>query len=135
MNTLPIIILALAVSAVFVAYRILSVQKAGRESLQRRYKRIQPLYDRVENEQPITTEDVRKFASNILTREATFNLLKDHDLQHLFPNEFLSVEKAGESYLANWLELPTELDGCPDQVNHVKRVTFAYDGQEKSVHY
>jgi hypothetical protein len=135
MNTLPIIILVLIAIAGFVVYRILSVQKAGRESLQRRYKRIQSLYDKIENEQPVTPEDVYPFAKDRLTRVATFTLLKDHELQDLFPPEFLSIEKAGESYLANWLEFPTELDGCPDEVEHIKRVTFDFDEQCNFVHY
>lgn len=135
MGTLLIIILILIAIAGFVTYRIISVRKAGRETLQRRFKRIQSLYDKAESEQPLMPDEVYPFAKNILTREATFNILKDHGLQELFPKEFLSFEKAGESYLANWLEFPTELDACPDEMEHIKRVSFDFDGQNNFVHY
>ena len=135
MSTLTIIILLLLAIAVFVAYRIISIRKAGRETLQRRFKRIQSLYDKIESKETVTGEDVYDFAKNILTREATFNLLKDSGLSDLFPKEFYSVEKAGETYLANWLEFPTELDACPDEIEHLKRVTIDFDGQNNLVHY
>ena len=135
MSTLTIIILVLVALAGFVAYRIISVHKAGRETLQRRFKRIQPLYDKVESGETVAGEDVHDFAKNVLTREATFKLLKDSGLSHLFPEEFYSIEKAGETYLANWLEYPTELDACPDEIEHMKRVTIDFDGQKNFVHY
>ena len=135
MSTLTIIILLLLAIAVFVAYRIISIRKAGRETLQRRFKRIQSLYDKIESKETVTGEDVYDFAKNILTREATFNLLKDSGLSALFPKEFYSVEKAGETYLANWLEFPTELDACPDEIEHLKGVTIDFDGQNNLVHY
>lgn len=135
MSTLIIIIVILLAVAAFVAYRIISVQKAGRETLQKRFKRIQPLYDKVESGETVTGEDVHDFAKDILTRAATFNLLKNNGLSHLFPKEFYSIEKAGETYLANWLELPTKLDACPDEIEHIKRVTLDFDGQHDVVHY
>lgn len=135
MSTLIIITLLLVALACFVAYRLISVQKAGRETLQRRFKRIQPLYDKVERGETVTSEDAFEFAKNILTREATFNLLNDNGLSHLFPKEFSSIEKAGETHLANWLEFPTELDVCPDEIQHIKRVTIDLDGQDNFAHY
>ena len=135
MSTLIIIILVLAALAGFVAYRIMSVRKAGRETLQKRFKRIQTLYDKVESGETVTSEDTFEFAKNILTREATYNLLNDNGLLHLFPKEFSSIEKAGETHLANWLEFPTELDVCPDEIEHIKRVTIDMDGGESFAHY
>ncbi len=135
MSTLIIIILILVALGCFVAYRLISVQKAGRETLQRRFKRIQLLYDKVESGETVTSEDAFEFAKNILTREATFNLLNDNGLSHLFPKEFSSIEKAGETHLANWLEFPTELDACPDEIQHIKRVTIDLDGQDNFAHY
>ena len=70
-----------------------------------------------------------------MTREATFHLLRDHDLLDIFPKEYLTVEKAGESYLANWLEFPTKLDACPDQIEHIKTVKLDFDDPSDSVHY
>jgi hypothetical protein len=124
MNTIVVIVLVLLAVAGFVAYRLNSVHQAGRVQLQRRFKRIQSLYDKITNEEPLTRADVLPYAKNILTREATFNLLKDRNMTELFPPEFYSHEQAGASYLANWLELPSELDACPDEIQYVKRVVI-----------
>lgn len=45
------------------------------------------------------------------------------------------IVKGAESNLANWLEFPTELDACPDEMEHIKRVTFDFDGRNNNVHY
>jgi hypothetical protein len=134
MNMIVIIALALIGVAAFVVYRLRSVQLAGQEELQRRFKRIQPLFTKIVNEEPLKQEDVYPYAANILTREATYSLLKDHDLVHLFPDEYLSQEQAGASYLANWLELPSELDACPDEVEFVKRISVGGE-TEPVTHY
>jgi hypothetical protein len=46
----------------------------------------------------------------------------------------LTIEKGAESNLANWLEFPTELDACPDEIEHVERVTIPFD-KENNVHF
>jgi hypothetical protein len=34
-----------------------------------------------------------------------------------------------------WLKFPTELDACPDEMEHVKRVTFDFNGRNHFVHF
>ncbi|HAB53405.1 MAG TPA: hypothetical protein DCE80_14740, partial [Ignavibacteriales bacterium] len=89
----------------------------------------------LESGQDLTQTDILPFAKNIKTRQLTFQLLNDHNKTDLFPKEFYSIEKAAESYLVNWLEFPTELDACPDEIEHIKRVTFDFDGNNNFVHY
>jgi hypothetical protein len=93
------------------------------------------LYDKLENGQPISAEDILSQAKNLLTRQTVFQLLSEHNKLHLFPTEYNTLLMGAESNLANWLEFPTELDGCPDEIEHVKRVTFDFDGQNNLVHY
>jgi hypothetical protein len=81
----------------------------------------------------VTSGDVLPFATNLLTRETTFQLLNEHGKTDLFPKELYSIEKGAESNLANWLEFPTELDSCPDEIEHVKKVTIDFDSN--NVHY
>lgn len=127
-----LIVLALAVFAV---YRLVTVKRQNSKLNAERFDRVKELYDKLESGQEITEKDVILFAKNILTRQTTFQLLADHDKTNLFPKEFNNLISSAESNLANWLEFPTELDACPDEMEHIKRVTFDFDGQNNFVHY
>jgi hypothetical protein len=56
-------------------------------------------------------------------------------LTDLFPPEFYTIEKAAESNLANWLEFPTELGACPDEIQHLEKVSIQIEGQNNFAHY
>jgi len=121
------------VISTFLVYRLVKVKRQNSKLNQKRFDRIKPLYNKLESK-IITAEDVLPFAKNLLTREMAFQLLSDHDKADLFPGEYFSLVKGAESNLANWLEFPTELDACPDEIQHIKRVTFDFDGQNNNVH-
>ncbi len=123
------------VIATFVVYRVVTVNRQNSKLNKERFDRIKPLYDKLESGQTLTTEDVLPFAKNLRTRETAFQLLTDHNKTDLFPKEYLSLVKSAESNLANWLEFPTELDAIPDEMEHIKRVTFDFDGENNNVHY
>lgn len=130
-----IIGLIVLVIAVFAVYRFITVKRQNNKLNAKRFDRVKELYEKLENGQEITENDVLPFAKNILTRYTTFQLLADHDKINLFPKEFNNLISGAESNLANWLEFPTELDACPDEIEHIKRVTFDFDGQNNLVHY
>jgi hypothetical protein len=119
----------------FMVYRYLKVNAQNRRLLKEQFERIKPLYDRIINNGQITQEDVYPFAKNIKTRELTFNFLKSKNLADLFPDDYFSIVKASEANLASWLEFPTELDACPDEMEHVKRVSIDFDGENNFFHY
>lgn len=127
-----LIILAIAA---FVIYRLLKVKKQNRELNIKRFDRVKTLYDKLENGQSVTTEEVLPYAKDILTRQTVFQLLNSYSKTDIFPKEYFTLLKAAESNLANWLEFPTELGTCPDEIEHIKRVTFDFDGQNNFVHY
>lgn len=120
---------------IFVACRFNKVKRQNNKFNHERFDRIKELYSKMENGEHLTHEDVAPFAENVLTRETTFQLLKDHSKTDLFPQEYYSIVKGAESNLATWLEFPTELDACPDEIEHIKRVTIDFDGQNNFVHY
>jgi hypothetical protein len=93
------------------------------------------LYDKLESGQNLTDKDVYPFAQNLLTRELTYQLLNEYNKADLFPQEYYTIVKSAENSLAKWLEFPAELDTCPDEIEHIKRVTFDFDGQNNHVHY
>lgn len=134
-NTLIIIIICCAAIALIIAYRYIKVRSQHSKLNQRKFERVKSLVEKLERSTAITREDVLPFAENLLTRYTTFELLHSFSLGHLFPNEYYSIIKGAESQLANWLEFPTELGVCPDEINYMKRVTIDFDGQKNYVHY
>jgi len=131
------IIIGLIVLAVviFSVYRLITVKRQNNKLNAERFERVKELCDKLENGQGLTENDVLPFAKNVLTRKTAFQLLTVHDKTNFFPKEYNTLIKGAESYLANWLEFPTELDACPDEIEHIKRVTFDFDGQNNFVHY
>lgn len=127
-----VLILALVL---FIVYRLITVKRQNQKLNALRIDRVKELYEKLERGQELTEEDVLPFAENLLTREMAFQLLAEHDSTHIFPKEYNTLIKGAESNLANWLEFPTELDACPDEIKHIKRVTLDFDGQNNLVHY
>ncbi|HEY8969940.1 MAG TPA: hypothetical protein VIM64_12630 [Puia sp.] len=136
MNIVLIVVGALiGLVAIFAIYRYIKVHYQNRVLNRLRFERIKPLYEKLESGQAIDPQDVEPFAAGLLTRQMTFQLLNSRDRRELFPEEYYTLIKGAESQLANWLEFPTELDACPDEMEHIKRVTFDFDGQGNYVHY
>ena len=127
--------LILIAIVVFVIYRLVTVKRQNNKLSAERFNRVRELYDKLESGQEITENDILPFAKNILTRQTAFQLLADYDKRNIFPKEFNNLISGAESNLANWLEFPTELDACPDEMEHIKRVTFDFDGENNFVHY
>ena len=136
MNSSAIAVLVIAgIAVLFIIYKVLSSNKVIRQIARERYVRVQILYDKLEMGIALVETDVHNFAKALSTREITYKLLSDFNTTEIFPKEFYSIEKGVAGNLANWLEFPTELNACPDEMEHVKRVTFDFDGRNNLVHY
>lgn len=136
MKTFLIIIRLLVLAiAIFAIYRLVTVKRQNSKLNAERFERVKELYDKLESGQNLTEKDVLPFAQNLLTRETAYQLLRDQNMTDIFPKEYYTVVKGAESNLANWLEFPTELDACPDEIEHIKRVTYDFDRQKNFVHY
>ena len=132
MNSSAIIIVTTALlltATASLVYPLISLGRTAREASKQRFKQLQFLFNKLERGQSITGSDVYDCAKNILTRQATFQLLQKWDLTAIFPEEFYTMEKAAESNLATWLEFPTELGICPDEINYLKKVAINLDDQ------
>lgn len=121
--------------AVFAIYRFITVKRQNNNLNKERFERVKELYEKLENGEDLTEQNILPYAENILTRQTAFQLLNEHNKANLFPKEYYSLIKGAESTLANWLEFPTELDACPDEMEYIKRVTFDFDGENNFVHY
>ena len=135
MQAIYIILGVISLIVIFIVYRLITVKRQKNELNDERFERIKPLYDKLESGQLVSEIQVLPFAQNMMTREMSFQLLSDREKTHLFPKEFNTIIAAAESNLANWLEFPTELDACPDEIEHIERVTFDFDGENNYVHY
>ena len=125
---------ALAAIVAFVVYRYIKVIAQSIKQDQIRADRIRPLVNLFDSGHDVRREDVLPFAEGLLTREATYKLLKEKGRLDLFPEHLMSVESAAAGNLANWLEFPTELASCPDEMEHVGRYTFQHDGRDYHYH-
>ncbi|PWK69969.1 hypothetical protein LX99_04622 [Mucilaginibacter oryzae] len=134
-QTSLIVITIIVFIIAFAAFRLFDVNKKKQRLQLERSARILPLYNKTESREGLTAEDVLPFAQNLLTRYDTFLYLKELMLLDLFPQEYFTLIKGAESSLAQWLEFPTELDACPDEIEHVKRVTIDFDGRGNFIHY
>jgi hypothetical protein len=119
----------------FAAFRLFDVKKKKQKLDLERSARILPLYKIAESSAGLTAEDILPYAQNVLTRYDTFLYLRALDQLHLFPDEYNTLIKGAESSLAVWLEFPTELDTCPDEIEYIKRVTIDFDGHNNFIHY
>ncbi|UWY30128.1 hypothetical protein N4T20_09335 [Flavobacterium sp. TR2] len=136
MKTFLIILgLIILVIAIFGLYRLVTVKRQNSKLNAERFERVKELYNKLESGQNLTEKDVLPFAQNLLTRESSYELLRDRNKTDIFPKEYYTIVKGAESNLANWLEFPTELNACPDEIEHLKRVTYDFDGQNNFVHY
>ncbi len=139
MSSLAIIIIVIALlfttTGSLVYYNFISFRKVNKRLSQQRFERVQSLYNKLESGQLPATSDIYEYAKNVLTRQTTFQLLQNRNLINLFPEEFYTMEKAAESNLANWLEFPTELGTCPDEIEYLEKVTIDLDDPNLRFHY
>ena len=119
----------------FVIYRLIKVNYQSKVINRLRWSRLKPLYDKLHSGSPVTEADVLPFAENVLTRNLTFAMLNGLKRIELFPEKYDTLVMNAESNLANWLEFPTELNACPDQMEYVKRASFDLDDQGRKAHY
>ncbi|WP_244228711.1 hypothetical protein [Mucilaginibacter endophyticus] len=133
--TTLIVITIIVFIIAFAAFRLFDVKKKKQKLELERSARILPLYKKAETAVGLTAEDVLPFAQNLLTRYDTFLYLRELDQLNLFPQEYYTIVKGAESSLAQWLEFPTELDACPDEIEHIKRVTIDLNGRNNFIHY
>lgn len=136
MNTvLTIIGILITLLVIFAIYRYLRVSYQGRKLNEKRFERVRPLYEKIGSGQQLDIAEVLPYVEKATTRQLTYDLLVNSGRKDLFPQEYFTLLKSAESQLVNWLEFPTELDACPDQIEHIKRVSIDFDGKGNWVHY
>lgn len=87
--------------------------------------RLEPIYKRLKSGDTLSSVEVEQLADDVETRAYFYTLLTEFHKESMFPSQYLSFEKASESYLANWLAYPTELDAIPSKIELDKKVDIA----------
>lgn len=122
-----------SVFVLFTGYRILRFRQAVRQISARTLARIQPLVEAFGSGLIPSAQEVYPYAHDLSTREATFRLLREQGHLELFPTQYHNLEAGAAANLAAWLEFPTELGRCPDEMEAIHQETIEVEGHP--VHY
>ena len=125
----------IAAVAIFIVYRLIAVKIAQHRAVAVEDVRMKPFLTELDNG-TLSLEQSYQYAKNVLTRLPEYWSLKHVNRLDLFPEEFNTIEMGAESQLARWLEFPTELDKCPDEIEYFKKVTLVFGNKDEDVvHY
>lgn len=69
---------------------------------------------------------VEVLARDLEYANLTYDVLKQHGKQSLFPAELANEEYLAKSDLVHWLTYPTELNGKPDEIEYIGKVTWLF---------
>lgn len=90
---------------------------------------LEPLIRKLVTNEPVAREEIVAMVQNPSIRLQVYRLLESYNRVDLFPSDYLTQEKAAESFMVNWLEFPTELGCAPDEILFRRLVTIT-DGQD-----
>lgn len=65
---------------------------------------------------------ISELANDVEYAKLTYDILKKHRLEKLFPAECATAEYLAQSDLARWLTYPTELGQVPDEIEYIGKV-------------
>ena len=103
----------------FIYHRI-RVSKLTNEEL--KFDTIRSIYKKLKKSELPNINRVKKNAYNIKNRVLIFDVLSMFNKTDLFPKELFSIEKAAESYLANWLNRKDDFDDFPDEIFYESKI-------------
>ena len=103
----------------FIYHRI-RVSKLTNEEL--KFDTIRSIYKKLKKGELPNINRVKKNAYNIKKRVLIFDVLSMFNKTDLFPKELYSIEKAAESYLANWLNRKDDFDDFPDEILYESKI-------------
>jgi hypothetical protein len=83
---------------------------------------LNPLKKKLKLNETISDDELVGICQEPSLRPAILHLLKDYHREHLFPADYMTVEKGAESYFVSWLEFPTELGTKPHHIEFLEKV-------------
>jgi len=83
---------------------------------------IRDIYKALLTNKNINTSKIIKYTNDITKRTLIFEILLKYNMLDEFPKQFLTIEKASESYLSNWLYFNDKFDCHPDKLIIYKEI-------------
>jgi hypothetical protein len=121
------VVSVIIIACVWLFYRIFYVKRKTRKLAAQKLKTFEGLIRKLSTKESINEEDTNGLAENPSTRHALFGILEGFGRRELFPQQYFTLEKSAESFLVNWLEFPTELNGSPDIIELFTKITLQED--------
>lgn len=120
-----VLILAVVATRYGIIKRILITSKLEKEDI--KYYDVLSIYKSLKNNKEPNPKLITKYAKDLEKRTLLFECLLKFDRLDLFPQEYNTLEKVSESYLANWLNLHNEYDSLPDEIAFYKSYEIEND--------
>lgn len=122
--SLLLLVLVAVLSGIWLLYNHYYVRRKFHRLADSKYDVLNPVMQKIASNKTIKDSEVLSLVQNASLRYLVYLMLCEHNRQDLFPAEYYTHEKGAESFLANWLEFPTELGMAPDEIQLVKSVAI-----------
>jgi hypothetical protein len=123
MKTLLLVILVVTfLSVVAMFLNDFYIKQKFRKYIAKKLQLLEALKQKFDSQLFITDEEIISLSRQPGLRPALYQLLKMYDKLHLFPADYYTCEKGAESYLATWLEFPTELGRSPEEIELLTKI-------------
>lgn len=119
-----LLIIIAVLSGIWLVYNHYYVRRKFHRLADSKYDVLNPVMQKITSNKTIKDTEILSLVQNASLRYLVYLMLCEYNRQDLFPAEYLTHEKAAESFLANWLEFPTELGTAPDEIQLVKSVSI-----------
>jgi len=119
-----LLIIIAVLSGIWLLYNHYYVRRKFNRLADSKYHVLNPVMQKITSNKTIKDTEILSLVQNASLRYLVYLMLCEYNRQDLFPAEYLTHEKAAESFLANWLEFPTELGTAPDEIQLVKSVSI-----------
>ena len=125
MNILLIIALALILLPIAgLLINHLYVTRKLRKFVHQKIKKIETLLKKLDSNDLIYEAEIVTIVEDPALRHTVYRTLESYGRIELFPQTYLTREKAAEGFLVNWLEFPTELGQAPDAIEFLTMISM-----------
>jgi len=127
--SLFLVVVTVIMAGIWLLYRYY-VRHRFRKLTDNKHGILGPVMQKLAANKTVKSMEIESLVKDASMRYSVYLMLCEHNREDLFPVEYLTHEKGAESFLANWLEFPTELGAAPDEIELIKKVFI-----EESTYY
>lgn len=119
-----LLLVAAVLSGLWLLYNYYYVRRKSYKLADRKYDILKPVMQKIALNKPVKGTEIIALVQDVSLRYLVYLMLREHNREDLFPSEYYTCEKGAESFLANWLEFPTELGAVPDEIELEKSISI-----------